>query len=98
MFYHYILEANDRFSIDQIVYAFNQRMMIYDIFISYNGYPKIFENGVSSTGPMCAHSDLLYLIYSYGIFFIIIFFIFFLEIYFLLKKNLLFFYLCLLHL
>lgn len=88
--YIYILYANDRFSIDQLIYAINQRMMIYDIFTSYNGYPKIFEIGVYKTGSLGAHSDLLYLTYSYGIFFIIIFFIFFFRDLFFFKKEFVF--------
>jgi hypothetical protein len=64
--------------------------MIYDIFTSYNSYPKIFEIGVYKTGPLGAHSDLLYLTYSYGIFFIIIFFIFFFRDLLFFKKEFVF--------
>lgn len=69
-----LIDDNSRFALQNFLDAIDKRSYVYKVFIINNNlHPELFESGMMNTGVVGSHSDLLNILFSYGIVFAIVF-------------------------
>lgn len=72
-----LTDDNSRFALQNFLDAIDKRSYIYKVFIINNNFhPELFESGMMNTGIVGSHSDLLNVLFSYGIVFTLVFTVF----------------------
>ena len=72
-----LTDDNSRFALQNFLDAIDKRSYVYKVFlINNNLHPELFESGMMNTGIVGSHSDLLNILFSYGIVFALFFSVF----------------------